>query len=396
MLSARGRAPGASDRARASPTSEQQADRSRRAATTRGSRSAPGAPAAPCWRPAPSAARTRGGARRARQHQVRDIRARNQQHESHRAEQQPQRALGRRADDAIDQPIGQDAEGGVGRRMAGRRPAAMASSSARAEAIVADGASRPSTIGPSSPRRLVCSSGPNQSGCQSCTSAVGRAKLPGHDPDDLDGRVAESNRPADDPALAGESLLPQPWLMTTARGEATKSADSKVRPMSGAVPSSSKKPGPTRPTSMRAASWLAERVAGELRPNVGGHRLELPALGLPVAEVQVRRAVGKVLPDVLRPHDRDAIRLAVGQVAQDDRPQHAEDRGVGADPQRERQHRDRGEARRARQRAQAISKVLDERVHRGVVTNLPLDDAIGPSVGQPQRTGLPAQFHDGQ
>ncbi len=41
---------------------------------------------------------------RARQHQVGDVGARNQDHERDRPEEEPQRPLGRRADDAIDQP----------------------------------------------------------------------------------------------------------------------------------------------------------------------------------------------------------------------------------------------------------------------------------------------------
>ena len=54
--------------------------------------------------------------------------------------------------------------------------------------------------------------------------------------------------------------------MTTVRGVATKSADSKVRPKSGAVPSSWKKPGPTTPT------WTARGIGAAsivLRVNSG-------------------------------------------------------------------------------------------------------------------------------
>ncbi len=52
--------------------------------------------------------------RRARQHEARDVRTRDQQDEPHRPEQQPERTLRRRANHAIGERIRQHAEAGVG------------------------------------------------------------------------------------------------------------------------------------------------------------------------------------------------------------------------------------------------------------------------------------------
>ena len=70
---------------------------------------------------------------------------------------------------------------------------------------------------------------------------------------------------------------------------------------------------------------------------VVGHRLEAPALRLPVVEVGRRdggRAEPGFRPQV--PHSDDAVRALERQRPQDDRVHDAEDRGGGSDPQRQR------------------------------------------------------------
>ena len=128
--------------------------------------------------------------------------------------------------------------------------------------------------------------------------------------------------------------------MITVRVAAVKSPASKMRPSSGAVPRSSKKPGPTCPIWIRSEPGPPASVprvnSGRI---VGGHLLERLALLLPVAKVQIGGAIGQVLADVLRPHHRDAVGVVVRQVAQDDGAQDAENGGVRPNAKGERQHR---------------------------------------------------------
>ena len=124
-------------------------------------------------------------------------------------------------------------------------------------------------------------------------------------------------------------------------------------------------PGPDESDVQALGARLnRERAARELRPHVGGHLLEGLAARLPIAKVQVGRAIGQVLPDVLRPHHGDAIGVAVRQVAQHDRAQDTEDGGVGADAERQRQHGDGGEAGAASERAEGELQILEEGRHR--------------------------------
>jgi hypothetical protein len=110
---------------------------------------------------------------------------------------------------------------------------------------------------------------------------------------------------------------------------------------------------------------VVRRAARELRPHVGRHVLEFPALRLPVAEVQERGSVRQVLLDVARPQDGEPVRILIRQVAQDDRLEHAENCGVRSYAERERQHGDQRESRGLEQGAQTVAQVLGEAVHLG-------------------------------
>jgi hypothetical protein len=92
-----------------------------------------------------------------------------------------------------------------------------------------------------------------------------------------------------------------------------------------------------------------------LRP-VAGHVPEAGAHAPPVQEVQVghRRVAGFL--GVLQ-QDYELIRLAEGQRAQHDRVHHAEDRRVGADPEREGQDHEGGEARLLELQAERVPDV---------------------------------------
>ena len=98
-----------------------------------------------------------------------------------------------------------------------------------------------------------CQSGPKKSGCQSWTSAVGSSNPGGITP--TTSTVMSLNW-IDRPITlrsAPKRCCQRLWLMITVRVAAVKSAASKMRPSSGAVPRSSKKPGPTCPIWMRSA-----------------------------------------------------------------------------------------------------------------------------------------------
>jgi hypothetical protein len=82
----------------------------------------------------------------------------------------------------------------------------------------------------------------------------------------------------------------------------------------------------------------------------------------PVVEIGHRDAhVG----DLIRPFrgEDEPVRLRIGQRAQQHAVDDREDGGVGADAQRQRQHRDGGEAGAARELPRPVPQVLPQGVH---------------------------------
>jgi hypothetical protein len=94
---------------------------------------------------------------------------------------------------------------------------------------------------------------------------------------------------------------------------------------------------------------------------VPAHRLSETALRPPVEEVRFGDgAVGDAVAAVGVPDPDDPLGIAEGERLEQDAANHAEDRGVGADAERERQERGRGEARGAAQCAEAVAKILEQ------------------------------------
>ena len=185
-----------------------------------------------------------------------------------------------------------------------------------------------------------------------------------HHADDLDGRAIELDLPAEHVRIRGEALPPERMadhddprcLDEVGRFECPPQERRRAQQLEKAR----RDEGQRDPLGVVGAG---DRAARELRPHVSGHLAELPAFRLPVAEVEIRRAVGQVLADVPGPEHGDPLGLVVRQVAQHHRLEHAEDGGVGADTERQRQHRDRGEGRILDQRADAEPEILQEAVH---------------------------------
>ncbi len=112
----------------------------------------------------------------------------------------------------------------------------------------------------------------------------------------------------------------------------------------------------------RRAAGPCARAQDEVLAVVADERLEHLVLVAHVLEVRHREAHLGHLLGPLGEEDQ-AIGLGVRERAQQDRVDHAEDRGVGADPQCERRDRDEREAGRLPQRADREADVAPELFH---------------------------------
>ena len=81
-------------------------------------------------------------------------------------------------------------------------------------------------------------------------------------------------------------------------------------------------------------------------------RTRAPIEEVGIGDVQLESGTALVQP-------RDPAGLAIWKRLQQDRIDHAEDRGVGADPERQRQCRDQREPRRARDHPEGVSEVVE-------------------------------------
>ena len=80
--------------------------------------------------------------------------------------------------------------------------------------------------------------------------------------------------------------------------------------------------------------------------------------------IQLRRSHrGAVHPEWIA-HHHELRGLLYGKHLQQDRINQAEDRGIGANPQRQRENSHRSKSRRLAHHAQAVTEVLNEGVHR--------------------------------
>ena len=145
--------------------------------------------------------------------------------------------------------------------------------------------------------------------------------------------------------------------MTTTRLFGRSSSAVKARPSAGATPSSGKNDADTSCIGTSSGSPLPGHRGLERHAD-GGEILERALHLAPVNEVAWRDHV--VLPvarDVVLPDDDQPLGILVGKRLQEQRVDHAEDRGVRADADGEGADRDRGEPRRAQEQPRAVAQV---------------------------------------
>ena len=124
-----------------------------------------------------------------------------------------------------------------------------------------------------------------------------------------------------------------------------------------------------RPTKLhRIAAPRERRRAAAL----GGHEVEDGVIRLPVEEIQRGDAVAVAAGRLLEDTD-DPIGIRVRQRLEQDAVNEAEDRGVGADAERQREDRDRCKSRTLRQGSPAVTQVLEQRIEHGQAAPVAVD-----------------------
>ena len=356
---------------------------------------------------APSAARTATSccrAERPRQQQVGDVRARDEQHERDRRHQHEQRqthaadGLFLERQHAERQPAVRRIEVGVlaaqPRRQ--RRPARLC-----ACATVTPGFSVREDVVVLAVADLGGVGGERQR--QDDFRVVGDAERRHHfarqrerrrqNADDLVRLAVERQRAADDVAVA--AIAPHPGAVSRAApcrscpdGRRRRRTD---RPSSGRAPSIGSRFDDTRIVPTRSGSPSPVRLA--LAPIAIATSSKLCCA---VPDVEVLRGGKPVLGDAETgrrvPEDDLPIGVLVRQRPQQQRVRDAEDRGVGADANRERQDRDDGKSGGGEQRANRVAKVLRERAHAEKLTSrlsCPLCAAAARRRERPRRAPSP-------
>ncbi len=189
-----------------------------------------------------------------------------------------------------------------------------------------------------------------------------------HHADDGDAAAVELNGAADDGRIAGEAALPETVaqdrdrvvsLRTFIVGERApdQRRDAERREEVG--------------RDVHADDFFRRARSGQVDAVVVERRdpLECRRALAPADEVRRREHVGAARPPrVGFPHHDQASGIAERQRLEQHRVDDREDRRVRADAQRERQHRDRREARRAQAQTDGVADVLKDVVHDGIRT----------------------------
>ncbi len=194
-------------------------------------------------------------------------------------------------------------------------------------------------------------------------------EIPRHDADHREALPAQDEGAAEDAGVAAESPLPESLAQEDDAVGARLLLLRAERPAEDrSLPERRERPRRDLPPvdALGLAHGVRRPAHGaedEVLPVVAGDGLEDRALVAQVLEVRHGEAH---LRDLLRPlgEEHEAPGLRVRQGPQQDGVHHAEDRGVGADAERERGHGDDGEAGRAPQRAHREANVPPEVVHR--------------------------------
>jgi hypothetical protein len=109
----------------------------------------------------------------------------------------------------------------------------------------------------------------------------------------------------------------------------------------------------------------AGEIHGRPKRVVGRKAIEGTRVALPVDEVAGRHGVGLVTTvlSVGLPDPDEPIGMGIGEWLQDHLPRDAKHRGIGADPERQRQNRSGGKSRLLPKAAKGISDVVEDRGH---------------------------------
>ena len=178
------------------------------------------------------------------------------------------------------------------------------------------------------------------------------------DADDGMGHVVEENRPVQNRRVGAELIHPQHMaedghlvlaglILVGEKGSAERGLDAEdvevVR-------------RDARAAQLDRVAHARERGAAA---GLGRHEVEHGVVLLPVEKVQRGDAVALAARRLLE-HAHDAVGVRVGERLQQQSVDEAEDGGVGADAERERQQRHDGESRTPRQGSHRISHVLQQ------------------------------------
>ncbi len=295
-----------------------------------------------------------GGA--ARQQQVRDVGAGDEQHESDGAEQQPQRRLRRVAEEVVLERLDAGAPARVGFRKR-LREVGRDGQHVRVGLLKSDAGLQPAHD--EQPVKVVVHllGLERQRQIQLALVLVGR---PGRqDADDRVRLAVDANLAPDHVGIAAEALVPE------AVGQhrhvvATDDAFFGPEVTTGGQPVADHR---EEPRGHGARLHLLRMIRGREVRGPAAERVQVLKYGrlpLPLEE----RARGADVPVVLdaRPDHDELIRLGIRQRREQRRVDHAEDGGVGGDAQREGQHGDGGEAGVPAQHPHAVSRI-SQHVH---------------------------------
>ena len=299
--------------------------------------------------------------------EVRDVGAGDEQHEADGADEDPQRTadladdlLAQRHDAERQLPVGR-IDGGMLAAEARRqrvhprlgRRGRDAGRQAREDVVVLARADR-RRVGPERQRqqqlRLL--------GAAERRQHVARQREAGRQhADDAIGDAVHDQRPADGGRIP--AVAPQPGAVRQQRraggaGAILVGGEQAAEGGTDAEHRQQVRRHPDRADAFRLAAAGQVVVAADGERDVGE--------GAGAADVEVLRGREPVLGDAQArrsvPEDDEAIGIGVGQRAEEQRAGDAEDRGVGADAERQRQDGGDGHTRRGRQRAPGVSQIL--------------------------------------
>ena len=302
--------------------------------------------------------------RRARQQQAGDVRARDQQHETDGAEQHQERGADA-ADDLVAQRLQPDGAPRVGLWKVPRLPLGecLELGARRREARARLQAGEDLEVvhvplGEQVARHVERRRGHDERREHPDARVLGIVEGSRHDAEDRVRHAVDLDPAADDRRVACQLALPDAL------------ADDDQRLCGAAVGRGRERPAHERrhredvevvgrDARGRHALRLASRHRDRRRiAPVTGHRRQRLALPIDVEEVGRREAAVRIRAAAARqPDDRPAV--GVGQRPQQNAVDDAEDGRVGADAEREGQDRDDRKCRRAEQRANGVTKVIE-------------------------------------